>query len=87
MFSPKEMDNFLGLCNDLKSFMLNFLDSLDQTDNVRDIKNRLSNATVWNEIFDLSILTMGEKIKQLEEKKALGREHMQGDEKKEDVEG
>lgn len=68
MWSFEEMDKFLKLCRNLKSYGLEVLDCLDQTDYVKDLKNRLNSATIWNEIFDISILVMKEQIKQLEEK-------------------
>jgi hypothetical protein len=64
-------EKFLKLCDRLKSYMLEVLDSLDQTDDVVDIINRLKNATIWNEIFDLSILGIGEQLRQLKEKKGI----------------
>lgn len=71
-WTPEKIDNFLKLCRDLKSYVSTMLDTLDQTDYVKDLKNRIDNATIWNDIFDISILAMGELVKQLEEKKIKG---------------
>lgn len=68
MLSPEGTTKFLKLCDNLKSFVLQILERADQTDNVKDLKNRLNNATVWNEIFDISILAIKEYLEQLEEK-------------------
>lgn len=68
-WNPEKMEKFLKTCDDLKSLMLQLLDSLDQTDNAKDLKNRLNNTTIWNDIFDISILTMGEYIKQIEKRR------------------
>ena len=73
LFSPEGIDKFLKLCDHLKCYTLEVLSSLDQTDNVIDIRNKLKNATIWNEIFDLSILGIGEQLRQLEEKEAIKR--------------
>lgn len=72
-FSPEEIDRFLKLCCYLKSYTLEVLDFLDQTDKVIDIRNRLKNTTIWNEIFDLSILGIGEQLRQLKEEKGIKR--------------
>lgn len=71
MWSPEKIDKFLKLCDDLKSYASEMLDSLEQTDNVKDIKNRLNNATSWNDIFDISILGIKEQLRQLEEKEHI----------------
>lgn len=76
LFSPEGIEKFFKLCENLKLYVLKVLDSLDQTDHVKDLKNRLKNATVWNEIFDVSILGIAEQLGQLEEKR--GVEHGKG---------
>jgi len=66
--STEGIAKFLKLCGDLKSFVLQILDGVVQTDDIKDIKNRLNDATVWNEIFDISMLAIKECVEQLEEK-------------------
>jgi hypothetical protein len=68
LFSPEGIDKFLKLCDNLKTVALQILESAIQTDNVKYLKNRLDNATVWNEIFELSISAIKECTKQFEEK-------------------
>lgn len=68
VWTPEKMEKFLKLCDHLKSYMLKLLDSLDQTDYIKDLKNRLNNTTIWNVIFDISILIVNEYIKQIEKK-------------------
>jgi hypothetical protein len=73
LFSPDGINKFLKLCDHLKSYVLKVLDSLDQTDEVINLENRLKNATVWDEVFDLSTLGIGEHLRQLEEKEDIKR--------------
>ncbi len=73
-WTPEKMEKFLKLCGDLKSLMLCLLDSLDQTDSVKDLRNRLNNTTIWNDIFDISISIMDEYIKQIEKKGGVKHE-------------
>jgi hypothetical protein len=68
LFSPEGITKFLKLCDNLKYCMLEILECADQTDSVKDLKNRLKEATTWNVIFELSILGVKENIRQLEEK-------------------
>lgn len=68
LFTPEGTNKFLELCSDLKYDTLKILENIDQTDRVKVIKSRLKDATVWNNIFDLSILGIKEQIIQLEEK-------------------
>ena len=68
MFDAKEANEFLELCYNLKYCTMEILEHIDQTDHVKDIKNRLREATAWNIMFDLSILGIGEHIRQLKEK-------------------
>ena len=68
VWTPEKAERFIKLCGHLKSCMLQLLDSLDQTDYVKDLKKRLNSTTIWNEIFDISILTMDEYIKYIEKK-------------------
>jgi len=79
IWSPKKMDNFLKLCRDLKSYVSKMLDTLDQTDYVNDLRHRIDNATIWNDIFDISILAMAELVKQLEEKEIKEIKRDKGD--------
>lgn len=65
LFTPEGLNKFLELCYNLKSETLQILENMDQTDNVKYIKNRLRDATVWNEIFDWSILGIKEQLGQL----------------------
>lgn len=71
LLGPEGIEKFLKLCDRLKYYMLEVLDSLDQTDDVVGIRNRLKNTTIWNEIFDLSILGIGEQLRQLKEKRGI----------------
>lgn len=71
LFSPEGIDKFLKSRDHLKSYVLEVLSYLDQTDDVVNLRNRLKNATVWNEIFDISILGIGEQVRQLKEKEAI----------------
>jgi hypothetical protein len=77
VFGPEKISKFLKLCDDLRCCVLEVLDSLDQTEDVVHLRNRLKNATIWNEIFDLSILGIGEQLRQLKEKETIkrGKEH------------
>jgi hypothetical protein len=68
LFSPEGITKFLKLCDNLKSFSLQTLERAVQTDEIKDLKNRLNDATVWNEIFDISMLAIKECVEQLEEK-------------------
>lgn len=73
----EKINKFSKLCDNLKSCVLKLLESLDQTDNVNDIRNMLNNAKYWNEIFDASILGMKELVVQMKEKGDVkyGKEH------------